>query len=295
MATRMTGSADIFEHHGRTPRASINHVTVHDGFTLADLVSYEHKHNEANGEDNHDGSSHNHSMNCGVEGPTDNADVIALRRQLRRNLLSCLLLAQGVPLILAGDEVGNSQAGNNNAYCQDNEIGWVDWSHLGNDDEDMTALIGRLAQLRRRFPQLQGHQWLDGRHPDGSHDVLWLTPDATEMTEEDWRFPNGHFLSYVLASTVLASAERGQAPLFLVLNAATQTIDFTLPSVPECAAWMPTLDTSSATLKRGNIAAGTRLTAPARSVLVFSGQAPRVARLWRRSSRPTRPRPGSAA
>jgi glycogen operon protein len=290
MATRMTGSADIFEHHGRMPRASINHVTVHDGFTLADLVSYEHKHNEANGEDNHDGSSHNHSTNCGVEGPTDNAAIIALRRQLRRSLLSCLLLAQGVPLILAGDEVGNSQSGNNNTYCQDNEIGWVDWSRLGDDGEDVTALIGRLTQLRRRFPQLQGHQWLDGRHPDGSHDVLWLTPHAAEMTEEDWQFPNGHFLSYVLAST-----ERGQPPLFLVLNAATQTIDFTLPSVPECAAWTPTLDTSSATLKRGTMAAGTRLTAPARSVLVFSGQAPRVARLWRRSSRPTRPRPGSAA
>src|SRR5262245_42197998 len=290
MATRMTGSADLFEHHGRTPRASINHVTVHDGFTLADLVSYEHKHNEANGEDNHDGSSHNHSTNCGVEGPTDNPEIIALRRQLRRSLLSCLLLAQGVPLILAGDEVGNSQSGSNNTYCQDNEIGWVDWSRLGDDDEDMTALIGRLTQLRRRFPQLQGHHWLDDRGPDGSYDVLWLTPDAAEMTEEDWRFPNGHFLSYVLSPN-----ERGQPPLFLVVNAAPQTIDFTLPRVPECAAWMQALDTSSATLPRRAIAAGTRLTAPERSVLVFSGQVPRVARLWRRSSRPTRPRPGSSA
>jgi len=290
MATRMTGSADIFEHHGRTPRASINHVTVHDGFTLADLVSYEHKHNEANQEDSRDGSNHNHSTNCGVEGPTKKAEVSELRRQLRRNLLSCLLLAQGVPLILAGDEVGNSQSGNNNAYCQDNEIGWVDWSRLGNDDEDMTTLIGRLTQLRRRFPQLQGHQWLNGRDPHGSHDIVWLTPDAAEMTDEDWRFPDGHFLSYVLAPT-----ERGQPPLLIVLNAAPQTIDFTLPSVLGCAAWTRALDTSSATLKRGAVAAGTRLTAPARSVLVFSGQVPRVARLWRRSSRPTRPRPGSAA
>src|SRR5262249_27440677 len=157
-----------------------------------------------------------------------NTDIIALRRRLRRNLLSCLLLAQGVPLVLSGDEVGNSQSGNNNAYCQDNEIGWVGWSRLGNDDDDLTALIGRLTQLRRRFPQLQGHDWLDGRHPEGSYDVLWLTPDAAEMTEEDWRFPNGHFLSHVLAPT-----DRGQPPLFLVLNAATQTIDFTLPSVPE--------------------------------------------------------------
>jgi glycogen operon protein len=290
MATRITGSADIFEHHGRTPRASINHVTVHDGFTLADLVSYEHKHNEANQEDNRDGSNHNQSTNCGVEGPTDNADIIDLRRRLRRNLLSSLLLAQGVPLILAGDEVGNSQSGNNNAYCQDNEIGWVDWSRLGSDDEDMTALIGRLTQLRRRFPQLQGRYWLDDRDPDGTYDVLWLTPDAAEMSEEDWRFPNGHFLSYVLAPT-----DRGQLPLFLVLNAAPHAIDFTLPSVPECAAWTRALDTTSATLPRRAIAAGTRQTAPEQSVLVFSGQVPRVARLWRRSSRPTRPRRGSAA
>ena len=133
VATRMTGSADIFEHHRRTPRASINHVTVHDGFTLADLVSYERKHNEANREDNRDGSEFNLSTNGGVEGPTDNADIIATRQKLRRNFLASLLLAQGVPLLLAGDEVGNSQGGNNNAYCQDNEIGWVDWSGLGRD------------------------------------------------------------------------------------------------------------------------------------------------------------------
>jgi len=290
LATRMTGSADIFEHHRRTPRASINHVTAHDGFTLADLVSYEHKHNEANGEDNRDGSSHNQSTNCGVEGPTNNAKIIALRRRLRCSLVSCLLLAQGVPMILAGDEVGNSQSGNNNAYCQDNEIGWVDWSRLGYEGEDITALIGRLTQLRQQFPQLQGHRWLDGSRADGSYDVLWLTPDATEMTEADWRFPNGHFLSYVLGPI-----EPGQAPLFLVLNAAPQAIDFTLPSVPECTAWTRAFDTSSATPKRGAVAAGTRLTAPERSVLVFSGRLPRVARLWRRSSRPTRPRPGPAA
>jgi glycogen operon protein len=175
MATRLTGSADIFEHHGRTQRASINHVTVHDGFTLADLVSYERKHNEANQESNRDGADQNLSTNGGVEGPTDKADIVAMRLRLRRSFLSCLLLAQGVPLLLAGDEVGNSQSGNNNAYCQDNEIGWVDWSGLGRDGEDMTAFIGQLAQLRKRFPQFQGHRWLEGRRPDGTYDVLWLT------------------------------------------------------------------------------------------------------------------------
>ena len=156
VATRMTGSADIFEHHRRTPRASINHVTVHDGFTLADLVSYERKHNEANREGNRDGSDFNLSMNCGVEGLTDDADILATRQQFRRNFLASLLLAQGVPLILAGDEVGNTQGGNNNAYCQDNEIGWIDWSKTGDEADDMIALIGQLTQLRRRFPQLQG-------------------------------------------------------------------------------------------------------------------------------------------
>ena len=227
MATRMTGSADIFEHHRRTPRASINHVTVHDGFTLADLVSYERKHNEANREDNRDGSEFNISTNGGVEGPTGDAAIIAVRQQLRRNFLSSLLLAHGVPLILAGDEVGNSQGGNNNAYCQDNEIGWVDWSGLGRDGEDMTALIGQVTQLRRQFPQLRGRSWLVGERADGRHDVRWLTPEATEMTDQDWSFPNGRFLSYVL------SADESSRPLvYLVLNAAPEAIEFTLPAVP---------------------------------------------------------------
>jgi glycogen operon protein len=283
LATRMTGSADIFEHHGRTPRASINHMTVHDGFTLADLVSYERKHNEANREDNRDGSDHNHSTNCRVEGLTDDAGIIDLRRRLRRNFLSCLLLAQGVPLILAGDEVGNSQSGNNNAYCQDNEIGWIDWSRLDHDGEDMAALIGRLTDLRRRFPQLQGHGWLDGRRPDGTYDVLWLTPDAAEMTEQDWRFPNGHFVSYVLAPI-----ERRQASVLVVINAGPQAIDFTLPDLPEASAWTKVHDTSATTPARGAVAAGAHLIAPPCSVLVFSGVVPRVARLWRRSKRPTR-------
>jgi isoamylase len=292
MATRMTGSADIFEHHGRTQRASINHVTVHDGFTLTDLVSYERKHNEANQEDNRDGADQNLSANCGVEGPTDNADIVGARRRLRRNFLSCLLLAQGVPLLLAGDEVGNSQSGNNNAYCQDNEIGWVNWSGLGRDGEDMTAFIGQLVQLRKRFPQFQGHRWLEGRRPDGTYDVLWLTPDAGEMIEEDWRFPNGYFLSYVLAPI-----KHGQPAVFVVINAAAKAVEFTLPDVLAGGAWTRVHDTTSDTLVRRAMAAGTRLTAPERSVLVFSGAVQRVAKLWRRSKSPTPPRarPGSAA
>src|SRR5205823_6540131 len=228
---RMTGSADLFNHHGRGPRSSINHVTVHDGFTLADLVSYANKHNEANGEDNRDGSDDDASTNCGVEGPTDDPAIVALRRQLRRNQLACLLLAQGVPLVLAGDEVGNSQGGNNNAYCQDNEIGWVNWAGIGAAD-DMTEFIGSVTRLRRRFPQLRSRHWLEGKKADGSHDVLWLRPDGGEMNDEDWNSPESRFLAYILAAT-----EDGGEPLFIVFNAAENGVEFTLPPWANVAGW----------------------------------------------------------
>src|SRR5665647_3786103 len=180
------------------PRASVNHVTVHDGFTLADLFSYNEKHNEANGEDNRDGSSENHSNNCGHEGPTDDPAILALRHRLWKNQLACLLLAQGLPLILAGAGVGNSQHGNNNAYCQDNETGWINWEGLGRDGDDLVDFVGHMTGLRRLFPQLRSHRWLDGRRADGSYGVLWLTPAAEDMKEEDWNFPESRFLAYVL-------------------------------------------------------------------------------------------------
>jgi isoamylase len=265
---RMTGSAHLFDHDSRSPRSSINHVTVHDGFTLADLVSYERKHNEANGEDNRDGSDENHSTNCGVEGPTNDPDIVEMRRQMRRNLLSSLMLAQGVPLLLAGDEVGNSQNGNNNAYCQDNPIGWVDWSALGLEGEDMTALLADLAELRRRFSQLRRRRWVHGRRADGSFGVLWLTPLATEMTEQDWNFPEGRFLSYVLSPI-----EQDGAPLYIVLNAATETIEITLPTLPEYSRWTLLLGTASEPRRGAEFPSGARTRAMARSVLAFSGAA----------------------
>ena len=263
---RMTGSADLFNHDGRTPRASINHVTVHDGFTLADLVSYSHKHNEANGEDNRDGADDNYSTNCGVEGPSDDPKIIRIRQQLRRDLLSCLLLAHGVPLLLAGDEVGNSQGGNNNAYCQDNQIGWVDWSGLGREGEDMTELVAQLASLRRAFPQLRTRRWVDGRRPDGTFGVLWLTPQATEMTQTDWNFPEGRFLSYVLGPI-----KAGQPALYVVLNAAAQVIEFTFPKLPEYTRWLPVLDTVAKIEPGKEHAAGSTSQALPHSVLAFSG------------------------
>src|SRR5437868_8953094 len=235
---RMTASSDLFHHEGRGPRASVNHITVHDGFTLADLFAYNEKHNLANGEDNRDGANDNQSNNCGHEGPTDDPAIVALRQQLRRNQLACLLLAQGLPLLLAGDEVGNSQGGNNNAYCQDNEIGWVNWDHLGRGAEDFTDFVGHLAALRRRFPQIRSHRWLDGRRGDGSYGVLWLTPSAEEMKEQDWNFPEGRFLAYVLGPV-----EPAGTPIFIVLNAAPEEIAFHLPKLPEYARWQQVLNT----------------------------------------------------
>jgi glycogen operon protein len=266
VSRRMTGSADLFNHDGRGPRASINHITVHDGFTLADLVSYNQKHNDANGEENRDGSDDNQSTNCGVEGPTDDPKVLECRRLLRRNFLASLFLAHGVPLLLAGDEVGNSQGGNNNAYCQDNEIGWVNWSGLNRDGEDMTMLVGQITELRRRFPQLRARHWVDGRRPDGTYGALWLTPQATEMTEQDWNFPEGRFLSYVLGPI-----EPGAEALYIVLNAAPEQIEFTLPNLPEYKTWAMLLNTAQQAAEEQKFPSGAKSQIAGRSVLVFSG------------------------
>jgi glycogen operon protein len=176
------------------------------------------------------------------------------------------MLAQGVPLMLAGDEIGNSQGGNNNAYCQDNPIGWVDWSVLGNDDDDMTSLLGELNGLRRRFSQLRARRWVEGRRPDGSFGVLWLTPHATEMTEQDWNFPEGRFLSYVLGPV-----QQTDAPLYIVLNAAPQAIEFMLPALAKYSRWTLCLQTAREPRLGGELAAGSKAHAPPRSILVFSG------------------------
>jgi isoamylase len=264
LSARVTGSSGAFRHMGRTPRASINYVTVHDGFTLNDLVSYEQKHNEANGEDNRDGWDENFSINCGIEGPTDDPEIMSLRNQLRRNQLACLMLAHGVPLLLAGDEVGNSQEGNNNAYCQDNPMGWVKWSGLGQENEDLTDFIGELTAWRRRFPQLRPRSAVDGRKPDGSYGVLWLTPHASEMTEADWNFPEGRFLSYLLGPVAEAP------PLYVVLNAAPETVEFMLPTVPMFSRWTELINTAAMSERGRNFAVGERTLSPPRSVLLFA-------------------------
>ena len=183
LAYRLTGSSDLYQGNSRLPVASVNFVTAHDGFTLADLVSYNEKHNEANGEGNRDGESHNRSWNCGVEGPTDDPAVLALRARQQRNLLATLFLSQGVPMLLYGDEVGRTQHGNNNAYCQDNEVSWFDWADV---DEDLLAFTKALIALRREHPVFRRRRWFQGRPLRGTADIEWLKPDGTEMTEDDW-------------------------------------------------------------------------------------------------------------
>jgi len=266
LAHCMTASAEQFQHDGRGPRSSINHVTVHDGFTLADLVSYSRKHNQANGEDNRDGSDDNLSTNCGKEGATDNPAIVAMRRRLRRNQLACLFLAQGVPLLLAGDEVGNSQGGNNNVYAQDNEIGWVDWSKTGSED-DLSGLVGELTKLRRDFPQLRPRQWLAGQKVDGSYDVKWLTPRGAEMAEADWNMPHARFLSYVLAAP-----REGGKPLFIVLNGSDHAVEISFPEWPGVANWHCVLDTTDGQAHPVTLPPGANWGAHVRCVLAFAGE-----------------------
>jgi glycogen operon protein len=267
VAGRMTGSADKFRHLGRGPRASVNHVTVHDGFTLADVTMYTAKHNEANGEDNRDGSDDNQSSNWGAEGPSDDPAIRDLRQRTRRNLLASLFLAHGVPLLLAGDEVGNSQGGNNNAYCQDNEVGWVDWSGLGHDGEDNTPFVAELTAMRRRYAQLQPQHWLNGGDRNQPAEILWLTPEASEMGPEDWAFPEARFLTYVLAAT-----QQDGKPLFIVMNAGESPVEFVFPEFLEFENWSQVLTTVTGQNGAGNqFHVGAKHEAPSHSIVVFEG------------------------
>ncbi|MGI8696601.1 MAG: glycogen debranching protein GlgX [Mycobacteriales bacterium] len=247
---RITGSSDLYEHSSRRPAASINFVTCHDGFTLADLVSYNEKHNDANGEDNRDGESHNRSWNCGVEGETDDPKILELRARQRRNLLTTLLLSQGVPMLLYGDELRRSQNGNNNAYCQDNELTWIDWS---NADEDLIAFTAMLAELRRRHPVFRRRRFFDGRAVrrgggEPLRDIAWLTPAGEEMTDEDWGSRFGRSVATVLngkgISDVDARGRRVEDDTFwLCFNAHDQPMDFTAPPPEYAPSWTMVVDT----------------------------------------------------
>ena len=240
-ASRLTGSSDLYETSGRRPVASINFVTCHDGFTLADLVSYNDKHNEGNGEDNRDGTDDNRSWNCGVEGPAEDPKIAGLRARQQRNFLVTLFLSQGVPMMLAGDEMGRTQAGNNNAYCQDNEISWVDWSRAA-AERDLLAFTQKLARLRRRHPVFRRRRFFlgarrgtgDGPGADSTVDIAWLTPSGDEMTEADWRASYAKSVAVFLNGSAITEPDPRGDPVtdrkfLLLFNAGAEPITFTIP------------------------------------------------------------------
>jgi isoamylase len=251
LAYRLSGSSDLYAHSGRGPTASVNFVTAHDGFPLHDLVSYNEKHNEANGEDNRDGEAHNQSWNCGVEGPSDDPAIVALREQQKRNFLATLFFSQGVPMLVAGDEMGRTQGGNNNAYCQDNEVSWLDWA-LDERQQALLRFTRRLSQLRNAHPLFRRRTFFRGMelHDGGAKDIEWLNPDGLEMSQEQWDESFARCLGVCLAGKGLAELdERGQPiedqDVVLLFNAHHEVIPFKLPRGPEFE-WRPVVDTAQA-------------------------------------------------
>ncbi|MEV6246925.1 glycogen debranching protein GlgX [Streptomyces sp. NPDC051742] len=246
---RLSGSSDLYAWGGRRPYASVNFVTAHDGFTLRDLVTYERKHNEANGEGNRDGTHDNRSWNCGTEGETDDPEITALRLRQQRNLLTTLLLSTGVPMLVAGDEMGRTQGGNNNAYCQDNETGWVDWT-LPDDPgrSHLLTLTRRLLDLRHRHPVLRRRAFFSGRGADGLRDLAWFGADGTEMTERDWYAPTATIALYLSGRDIPGRDERGEQitddSFLAVLHAGPQPLDFRLPGPPWAETYELTVDTA---------------------------------------------------
>ena len=253
LAYRLTGSSDLYESGGRRPYASINFITAHDGFTLHDLVSYNEKHNEANGEDNRDGHNDNLSWNCGVEGEADDPGVLALRERQKRNFLSTLILSQGVPMLLSGDEIGRTQRGNNNAYCQDNETSWVDWN-LGQPRQELLEFTRYLIQLFHKHPVLRRRKFFQGREIRGSEvkDITWFRPDGKEMTDDDWNNPETRCFGYRLAGDAMDELDkRGNRleddTLLIILNSHHEPAPFVLPVQNSEAHWQLLLDTREAT------------------------------------------------
>ena len=248
-ASRFTGSSDLYAWSGRNPSASINFITAHDGFTLTDLVSYDHKHNEANNEDNRDGESHNRSWNSGIEGPTDDPDINEVRATRRRSMLATLFLSQGVPMLLAGDELGRTQGGNNNSYAQDNEVSWIDWAGA---DTELLAFVRRLIRLRSRHPVFRRRRWFEGRPIHGAevHDMGWYRPDGSEMTDNDWSVGYARSLAVFLnGESITATGPHGERIVddsFLAFfNAHPEPITFVVPTGLGGSQWVVVVDTSS--------------------------------------------------
>jgi isoamylase len=279
-ASRLTGSADLYERSGRRPVASINFVTAHDGFTMRDLVSYNGKHNEANGEGNRDGESHNRSWNCGVEGPTDDPEILKLRARQQRNFIATMLLSQGVPMIAHGDELGRTQLGNNNVYCQDSELSWINWDSVDQPLMDFTAAVNK---LRAQHPTFRRSTFFDGRpvrrgKGEKLPDIVWLNEDGTEMLPEDWGRGFGRTIgAFLNGDGIQGQDDRGRrisdVNFLLYFNANDDDIKFMLPSGEFAPSWDMVINTAGTGVDRGPVEAGRVLKVCAKSMTVLRARA----------------------
>ena len=273
-ALRLTGSPDLYESDYRTPHASINFITAHDGFTLHDLVSYNEKHNSENGEDNNDGESHNRSWNCGAEGDTNDPEILSLRARQKRNFLTTLFLSQGIPMLLAGDEIGRTQKGTNNAYCQDNEISWLDWKQT---DEDFLSFTKGLIEFRQNHPVFNRRRWFKGEHVHRSElrDIAWFLPEGIEMTDEHWSHDFAKTLGiYFHGHGVHIRNPQGDqivdCSFYVMFNAHHEAIDFKLPDATHSKKWVVAIDTANSFIGQGDIHAhDTIIKIEGRSVVVL--------------------------
>lgn len=275
LATRLTGSSDLYFSDGRRPYASINLITAHDGFTLHDLVSYNEKHNDANKENNQDGEDHNRSWNCGVEGPTDDPEILELRERQKRNMLTTLLLSQGVPMLVAGDERGRSQGGNNNPYCQDNEISWLKWD-LSDADRELLEFCQRLIAFRKRHPSFRRRHFFEGDavNNNGVKDIFWLNPNGMEMTQDEWQHTHARSLGMCLPGTGIRDVDNRGEPVIdddflILLNADGDNIAFNLPDILDIQTWTLALSTYAPHSPAEQFSAAEEYTVPAHSLVLL--------------------------
>jgi glycogen operon protein len=279
-ASRFTGSADLYKEELRRPTSSINFITAHDGFTLADLVSYNEKHNEANGENNQDGDSHNRSWNCGAEGPTDDPHINEMRKKQQRNFLATLFLSQGVPMLLAGDEAGRTQQGNNNAYCQDNEVSWLQWDKL---DNELLEYTKKLIRLRLQHPAFRRRRWFRGQPVEGTkvEDIAWFLPEGNQMSDENWATGFAKSLAVYLNGMALrATGPKGQKivddSFYIIFNAHHEPLTFVLPPASYGKQWQVVLDTGTEETAGKHYKAHSKVKAAGLSVVVLQHDNPKV-------------------